>query len=355
LAGKYDDEARLREQVGLLIRALRADLQSVRESAIVQLSLFGGRAVPHLSSALVEAIEEEKTSKTEEERSDLERAIQGIIRVLGMIADSTTPLTLVKALPRPEAVMALGKVGTPTALNLLIQEIPTWYVPEGTRGSEREQQIVSQPYWWFTNYEEQEKLVRSAFSYFGREAVTKMSEAARDGSTTVCLCACVVLQEIGGSSAIAGLLDLLENLELRVRTSAFHALLAMGAPIPQEFVRRVLEGVFKHGAETVVDVPLDRLLEASQGDTLLLYYFDRDWVDSSENGAPTFKGSQYALQLLEFYIAKNGEEVKPKLIEYVQSGTLTQQRLAARLLERVTSSVDLKKPVEEMPSPLVED
>jgi len=49
---KYNENARFREQVGLLIRALRSDLESVQEIAVVQLSLFGPRAIPFLTSAL---------------------------------------------------------------------------------------------------------------------------------------------------------------------------------------------------------------------------------------------------------------------------------------------------------------
>jgi len=49
---KYNEDARLREQIGLLIRSLRSEDEGIQEIAIVQLSLFGPKAVPFTKSAL---------------------------------------------------------------------------------------------------------------------------------------------------------------------------------------------------------------------------------------------------------------------------------------------------------------
>jgi HEAT repeat protein len=52
LTQKYDEEARLEEQINLLVQALESDSESVRNAVIVQLSIFGSKAVPHLMSTL---------------------------------------------------------------------------------------------------------------------------------------------------------------------------------------------------------------------------------------------------------------------------------------------------------------
>jgi len=334
LTSRYDDDARLREQIGLLVRALRSDSDSVRESAVVQLSLFGVKAVPYLSSALV-AAQEENRGSSGSDRSSVERAIGAIVYALGIIADPSAASIVAKALPIPQAVLALGKIGTPTALGLLIQEIPQWYMASGWRGSEKER----------------DALARGAFSYFGQEAVTKLADASKSyrsptdlrNDEAVGLCACAVLQETKGASAMAGLLDLLESSEPNVRTASFQALTKLEAPIPQQFVTKALEGAFKRPSQDVVDVPLEKLLDASQGDTLLQFYFGWDWEAAPRLSAYSSTGPSWGEELLEYYIAKNASEVKPRLIEYVATGTPSQQKLAVRLLEKITSS-DLGKP-----------
>ncbi|HUH99663.1 MAG TPA: hypothetical protein VLY65_01345 [Nitrososphaerales archaeon] len=309
--GKYNDEARLREQVGLLIQSLRSDSDGTRESAIVQLSLLGSKAAPQLTSTLLAALEERERGASL--HPGTERAIEGIVRALGMIADPPCAAALAKALPMPEAAMALGKLGTSTALGLLIQEIPKWYVRPNPLGS---------------GPEEKQELARRAFSYFGQEAVTKLVEAAKGSSVPVGLCACVVFQEAKSASSVSGLLDLLESAELSVRTASFRSLAKLGAPIPQQFVTRALLGTLKSSTEMVVGLPLEQVLEAADEDTLLRFYFGFEWEAT---------GASEGRRLMERYIARKGSDVVPKLITYVEAGTPNERALAARLLEKATS------------------
>lgn len=130
-------EESFKEQVGLVIRALRADLESVRELAIVQLSLFGSRATPYIIAALVEALKEEKQNARARFNytytspgSSPGLAVDGLLRTLEIIADPTTIQSVARALPRKEAVIALAKIGTDEALSTIIENIPNWYKPK---------------------------------------------------------------------------------------------------------------------------------------------------------------------------------------------------------------------------------
>ena len=93
---KYNEDARFRDQAGLLIRALRSKVESIREVAVVQLSLFGIKVVPLLRSALSEALAELKSLESKNEgRSFLynnesaaeapERAVTSLVVALGII------------------------------------------------------------------------------------------------------------------------------------------------------------------------------------------------------------------------------------------------------------------------------
>ena len=110
---KYNENARLREQVGLLIRALRTDIDSIREVVIAQLSMLGPKAVPFLTSALHQAIiEKEKSEKNDTLRSydydsndateASERAITGLVTALGITSVAQLFQILLKPFPDPK-------------------------------------------------------------------------------------------------------------------------------------------------------------------------------------------------------------------------------------------------------------
>jgi hypothetical protein len=92
LTQKYDEEARLKEQINLLVQSLESDLESVRNSVIVQLSIFGSKAVPHLMSVLDSDLDEELRARRHDEakNSYLELAIDGILKSLGIIQDQAS-------------------------------------------------------------------------------------------------------------------------------------------------------------------------------------------------------------------------------------------------------------------------
>jgi HEAT repeat protein len=117
---------RFAEQVELLVRALRSADECVRELSVVQISLMGPKAVPYLSSALEEALDESDAKQSaHESMSGAERATAGICSALGIIRDSDSVVNLAAALPRKEAVEALAKIGGERALELIMDMVET--------------------------------------------------------------------------------------------------------------------------------------------------------------------------------------------------------------------------------------
>ncbi len=134
---KYNEDARFREQAGLLIRALRSDLKSVQEIAIAQLSLFGPKVIPFLTSALLEALAESKSLEGKNSHSYYngnenladapERAVTGLVVVLGIIGVPSVVPDIASTLPRTEAFEALAKIGNKQALDAVVSQIPSWF------------------------------------------------------------------------------------------------------------------------------------------------------------------------------------------------------------------------------------
>ncbi len=123
-SGRSSERQRFAEQVGMLVRALRSAEESVQELAVVQISLLGPKAVPYLTSALEDALEEsDMRQSAQESMSGAERAIAGICGALGIIRDFQAVIDLAEALPRKEAVEALSKIGGDRALNLIMDTI----------------------------------------------------------------------------------------------------------------------------------------------------------------------------------------------------------------------------------------
>ncbi|HEV2390703.1 MAG TPA: hypothetical protein VGS04_08270 [Nitrososphaerales archaeon] len=117
---------RFEEQVGLLVRALRSTDESVRELAVVQITLLGPKVVPYLSTALEDALDESDLQQSAHQlksKSGAERGIAGICSALGIIRDSDSVVNLAAALPRKEAVEALAKIGGERSLELIMDMI----------------------------------------------------------------------------------------------------------------------------------------------------------------------------------------------------------------------------------------
>jgi HEAT repeat protein len=123
-SGWSPERQRFAEQVGLLVRALRSTEESVQELAVVQITLLGPKAVPYLTSALEDALDESDFRElAHESTSSAERRIAGICSALGIIRDSDAVVDLAAALPRKEAVEALAKMGGERALGLIMDTI----------------------------------------------------------------------------------------------------------------------------------------------------------------------------------------------------------------------------------------
>jgi hypothetical protein len=118
------ERQRFAEQVGLLVRALRSTEESVQELAIVQITLMGPKAVPYLTSALEDTLDESDLRQSaHKSTSSAERGIAGICSALGIIRDSDSVVDLAAALPRKEAVEALARIGGERALDLIMDTI----------------------------------------------------------------------------------------------------------------------------------------------------------------------------------------------------------------------------------------
>ena len=123
-SGWSPQRQRFEEQVGLLVKALQSKDEGVRELAVVQISMLGPKAVPYLSTALEDALDESDLRKSaHESMSSAERGIAGVCSALGIIRDSEAVVNLAAALPRKEAVEALAKIGGDRALELIMDMI----------------------------------------------------------------------------------------------------------------------------------------------------------------------------------------------------------------------------------------
>ncbi len=122
--GSSPARKRLAEQVAILVRALQSTDEGVQGLAVVQLTLLGPKVVPHLASALEDALDESDLRQlSHESSSSAEREIAGICSALGIIADHDSMVDLAAALPRREAVEALAKIGGDRALELIMGTI----------------------------------------------------------------------------------------------------------------------------------------------------------------------------------------------------------------------------------------
>jgi hypothetical protein len=122
--GWSPERQRLAEQLRMLTRTLRSPEESVRELAVVQLSLLGPKVVPYLTSALEDALDESDLRQTSgESNAGAEREIAGICSAMGIIRDSEAVVDLATALPRREAVEALAKIGGERALDLIMDAV----------------------------------------------------------------------------------------------------------------------------------------------------------------------------------------------------------------------------------------
>ena len=240
-----DDERLLRDQIGLLVRALRTDLPSVKESTMVQLSVFGPRAVPYLKAALSKALREAsapkkpqehysegvpisfsdsdfdtpiRTSRLEQGVSNPEGAITGICTVLGMIGDQRAFPELREALPRVEAVRALAKLRSAESLTAITDSIPKWFSQSKDSFGRRD-----------SKYSVGDDFVRGVFSYFGEEGEKRLHELLHKGPDETRQRVSKIVAVLQDKGSLAGLRATLENGDYSARAEAARAVLELGA------------------------------------------------------------------------------------------------------------------------------
>jgi len=341
---KYNEDARFREQVGLLIRALRSDVTSIQEIVVVQLSLFGPRAIPYLKSALSEAFSELSDPEAIKERSNYyyrlkghntievtERAIAGLIKVLGIIGVPVTVPDVVKALPRPEAFEALAKIGNKQALDAVISSMPKWYneyVDKSHYDTNR----------WKT--EDVDDFLRKTFGHFDEEEVKKGLETAlNEGEETAKNTAAKILAVVGDSSSFPALIGALEKSNCSTKTEAARALLRLRA---SEAIPTIITELLKiqsssppqtgmmrtaddedESVWTAKDALSVAVLELGSVDDWLQISFHRPKLDLRKNG--------------RFYdaIINSGEKAIPGLTKLLQAPDLDVQREAAEMIARI--------------------
>jgi hypothetical protein len=172
------ERQRFAEQMGLLVRALRSTEEGIQELAVVQISLLGLKAVPYLTSALEDALDESDLRQSaHKSMSSAERGVAGICSALGIIRDSDVVVDLAAALPRKEAVEALAKIGGERALGLIMDTLenkPSLGGPLASYGGHSS--------WPSSSADADPAFVRRVFLRFGELGRKRLQDELANGS-----------------------------------------------------------------------------------------------------------------------------------------------------------------------------
>lgn len=338
---KYDEDARFREQVGLLIRALRSPFESVKEVAVVQLSLFGPKAIPYLTSALSRAFVE--TSSSEYEGSNPEEAINGIVRVLGIIGDSAPISDIANALPRPEAVEALAKIGNNKALEAVIAGMPKWYDEYGEY-DEYDEYPRARKLREYGNagceLEPIDNFVRKIFGYFGEEGKKGLQTALHEGNNETKDTVAKILAALGEPDLIPALLEALENVNFSTKAEAARALHKLKAreAVPKMVTELLKTQDYVHSSSRKAENKwqdayrnlAEAVLELGSVDDWMLISFHRPEVPEVDyygygSRKPNFNAA----------IINSGERAVPGLTKLLQASDPDIQRDAAEMIAKI--------------------
>jgi DNA-binding HxlR family transcriptional regulator len=341
---KYNEDARFREQVGLLIRALRSEVTSIQEIATVQLSLFGPKAIPYLKSALSEALLELNDPEIIKERQSYnyrfrhdntqeatERAIDGLTKILGIISVPATVPDIVKALPRSEAFEALAKIGNNQALDAIIASMPTWF-----------EKYVDNRQRYDTNgweLEDVDDFLRKLFGHFDEEEVKKgLENALKDEQETTKKTAARILGVVGDSSSFPALVSTLLQSNYSIKTEVSRSLVRLKASeaVPN-IVAELIKiqslsppqtGMYSRNNE---DTDLWNAKDALSDAVLELGSVD-DWLQIL-----THRPKVNLRKRESFYdaIINSGEKAIPGLTKLLQAPDLDVQREAAEMIARI--------------------
>jgi PBS lyase HEAT-like repeat-containing protein len=337
---KYGADARLKEQVGILIGLLGSEYESTRKLSVVDLSLMGAPIVHYLSSAL-----EEKLANPPEDGGSYgwkkERAhnsmIDGVAEALGIIASPSSVPSLTRALPRLSAVEALAKIGTPDARSAIIHSVESWHR-------------------WRPGWEHEEEVggfMRKVAGYLEEKDVTELyrvltkaslSRTSLDEKRANFKLACEILGELGGPSLIPVLMEDIHLKDEELILAALQAIRKRGATSPVDDLVGLLEVAYKHqrfegerdtkakleGYENHVSKLVSEQLEeaiielcSTQTliDFMLSHDLERKWLSDS-----------FLRKAIEWKIANDSSASMPLLLKTLQSGNALGEARAAKMI-----------------------
>jgi hypothetical protein len=198
-AGWSPARQRFSEQVKMLVRALRSTDESVRDLAVVQITLLGPKVVPYLTSALEEALDESDVRQSaHESMSGAEREISGVCSALGIIRDADAVIDLAAALPRKEAVEALAKIGSERALDLIIDTIES----EPGLGSPL-RSYSGRSSWPSISDDADPAFVRRVFLRFGEAGKKRLLEELQSGTVARRAAVAEIMRIMGDTDGLA--------------------------------------------------------------------------------------------------------------------------------------------------------
>ena len=327
---KYNEDARFREQVGLLIRALRSEEPSIQEIAVVQLSLFGSKAVPNLKSALLEAFAELNSEGKWGHIDAPERAINCLVMALGIISVPNSVSDIAQALPRVAAFKALAKIGNKQALDAIVPAIPAWY----TKGEYEEH------YWQRKDTDEVEldTFLRETFNGFeeeGRIALeTALTTENFEGKKVIARALAVV----GDDKSIPALTLALENGDFPTKTEAAKTLVKLKAiEVMPKIINQLLKAEdslktarIERGYGSSEDESAQKMCEVLAETVLSMGSVD-NWITIAFH-RPRIN---YHAESFDEAIVKSKEKAMPALTVLLQDPDASVQIAAAEMIAKI--------------------
>lgn len=343
---KYDDESRLKEQLDLLIESLESDSESVRNSVVVQLSLFGSRAVPHLVNVLAGDLAEEVRARQagEARNSYLKLAIDGLLKTLGIISDAAATDVISRALPRKDAVEALAKIGGPRPLEMIIGLISA---PADSLGNQKggplrnflDADQVSSP--------ANERFVRNVFSFLGEPGKARLKEELQGPDPNRKAAAASVARIIHEREFVPELTVMLKGREFAPKAEAAHALQELGASdagpllvrelfeiearmedLEQSQSKEVSDLLVYSQMQDARDVIDKAILELGDVDALVEVGFHPSRHDKKFSMRPGYR----------LAILKKGELAMPALTKFLTADDRSAQSAAAEIIAEIKKS-----------------
>jgi DNA-binding HxlR family transcriptional regulator len=337
---KYNEDARFREQAGLLIRALRSDTDGVREIAVAQLSLFGPKVVPLLRLALKEAIKDQEEAENRghyeygsSPREAAERAVGCLTTIFGIISVPGTVPDIAQVLPRAEAFKALAKIGNKEALDAIIMKLPAWY-------SKQNYKRYDWRYDWESKVEaEIDTFMRETLNGFEEEGRIALESALTaegfEGKNVIARALAVV----GDDESVPALTSALEGGDFLTKTEAAITLTRLKAV---EVVPKIINQLFK--IEDALLTEREKKGYSSQDDhdarkaceifdeTILKLGSTEDWISVAFH-SPRLE--ENLLKSFDEAIINSKEKAVPTLTKLLEAPDANVQRKAAEMIVEI--------------------